>query len=56
MRGEPVAQTARILVVDDKSNSALLSATLRLVEFDVRVADSGHRAPIAMSDHQAVQP
>jgi two-component system OmpR family response regulator len=36
------ARPARVLVVDDEPNiSALLSATLRLVEYDVRVADSG---------------
>ncbi|WP_312033957.1 response regulator transcription factor [Actinoplanes sp. TBRC 11911] len=42
---EPPARAARILVVDDEPNiSALLSATLRLVEFDVRVAETGHSA------------
>jgi two-component system OmpR family response regulator len=42
---EPPARAARILVVDDEPNiSALLSATLRLVEFEVRVAETGHRA------------
>ncbi|ATO18181.1 DNA-binding response regulator [Micromonospora sp. WMMA2032] len=35
----------RVLVVDDEENiRALLSATLRLVEFDVRVAGGGHEA------------
>ncbi|WP_127503789.1 response regulator transcription factor [Actinoplanes solisilvae] len=39
------ARTARVLVVDDEPNiSALLGATLRLVEFDVRVAETGHAA------------
>jgi two-component system OmpR family response regulator len=42
---EPPARAARILVVDDEPNiSALLSATLRLVEFEVRVAETGHSA------------
>jgi two-component system OmpR family response regulator len=42
---EPLARAARILVVDDEPNiSALLSATLRLVEFEVRVAETGHSA------------
>jgi two-component system, OmpR family, response regulator len=35
----------RVLVVDDEPNiCALLSATLRLLEFDVRVAGGGHEA------------
>ncbi|MEO3772004.1 response regulator transcription factor [Micromonospora sp. B9E7] len=35
----------RVLVVDDEPNiCALLSATLRLIEFDVRVAGGGHEA------------
>ncbi|MFC6019296.1 response regulator transcription factor [Plantactinospora solaniradicis] len=35
----------RVLVVDDEPNiCALLSATLRLIEFDVRVASGGHEA------------
>ena len=39
----------RVLVVDDEPNiRALLSATLRLVAFDVRVADSGHGALTVM--------
>ncbi|AGL18290.1 response regulator transcription factor [Actinoplanes sp. N902-109] len=43
------AREARVLVVDDEPNiSALLSATLRLVEFDVRVAESGHGALAAV--------
>jgi two-component system, OmpR family, response regulator len=49
--GEPPARPARVLVVDDEpSISALLSATLRLVEFEVRVADSGHRALVAVEE------
>jgi two-component system, OmpR family, response regulator len=51
--GEPPARAARVLVVDDEPNiSALLSATLRLVEFDVRVADSGHRALVAIEEFE----
>ncbi|GAA2636887.1 response regulator transcription factor [Paractinoplanes durhamensis] len=51
--GEPPARTARVLVVDDEPNiSALLSATLRLVEFDVRVVDSGHRALVAVEEFE----
>ncbi|MEU8664702.1 DNA-binding response regulator, partial [Actinoplanes philippinensis] len=39
----------RVLVVDDEPNiSALLSATLRLVAFDVRVAETGHGALVAV--------
>jgi two-component system, OmpR family, response regulator len=48
---EPPARVARVLVVDDEPNiSALLSATLRLVEFDVRVAESGHGALVAVEE------
>ncbi|MFG1994751.1 response regulator transcription factor [Actinoplanes sp. NPDC048988] len=47
------ARVARVLVVDDEPNiSALLSATLRLVEFDVRVADSGHKALVAIQEFE----
>ncbi|GAA2583560.1 response regulator transcription factor [Winogradskya consettensis] len=47
----PVARPTRVLVVDDEPNiSALLSATLRLVAFDVRVAESGHGALVAVED------
>jgi two-component system OmpR family response regulator len=50
---EPPIRAARVLVVDDEPNiSALLSATLRLVEFDVRVVDSGHRALVAVEDFE----
>jgi two-component system OmpR family response regulator len=42
-----------VLVVDDEPNiSALLSATLRLVEYEVRVADSGHRALVAVEEFE----
>jgi two-component system OmpR family response regulator len=48
---EPPARSARVLVVDDEPNiSALLSATLRLVEFEVRVVDSGHGALVAVEE------
>ena len=44
---------ARVLVVDDEPNiSALLGATLRLVEFEVRVADSGRRALVAVPEFE----
>jgi two-component system OmpR family response regulator len=50
---EPPIRAARVLVVDDEPNiSALLSATLRLVEFEVRVVDSGHRALVAVEDFE----
>ena len=45
------SSATRVLVVDDEPNiSALLSATLRLVAFDVRVADSGRSALVAVED------
>ncbi len=51
--GEPPVRAARVLVVDDEPNiSALLSATLRLVEFDVRVAESGHGALVAIEEFE----
>ena len=51
--GESPARAARVLVVDDEPNiSALLSATLRLVEFDVRVAESGHGALVAIEEFE----
>ncbi|GAA0472467.1 DNA-binding response regulator [Paractinoplanes deccanensis] len=51
--GEPPARATRVLVVDDEPNiSALLSATLRLVEFDVRVAESGHAALVAIEEYE----
>ncbi|RSM73061.1 DNA-binding response regulator [Actinoplanes sp. ATCC 53533] len=49
----PAARQTRVLVVDDEPNiSALLSATLRLVAFDVRVAESGHGALVAIEDFE----
>ncbi|MET0422801.1 MAG: response regulator transcription factor, partial [Actinoplanes sp.] len=48
---EPPARAPRVLVVDDEPNiSALLSATLRLVEFEVRVAETGQSALIAIEE------
>jgi two-component system OmpR family response regulator len=42
-----------VLVVDDEANiCALLSATLRLVEFDVRVAHSGQQALVTAEEFQ----
>jgi two-component system, OmpR family, response regulator len=44
---------AKVLVVDDEPNiCALLSATLRLVEFDVQVAQSGQEALTAAEQFQ----
>ncbi|MDY7083715.1 MAG: response regulator transcription factor [Actinomycetota bacterium] len=51
--GEAPARAARVLVVDDEPNiSELLSATLRLVEFDVRVAETGLRALVAVEEFE----
>jgi two-component system, OmpR family, response regulator len=48
---ESPARAPRVLVVDDEPNiSALLSATLRLVEFEVRVAETGQSALIAIEE------
>ncbi|WP_189082622.1 response regulator transcription factor [Mangrovihabitans endophyticus] len=45
------ATLARVLVVDDEPNiSALLSATLRLVSYDVRVTGSGYGALSAVAE------
>jgi two-component system OmpR family response regulator len=50
---DPSPRASRVLVVDDEPNiSALLSATLRLVSFDVRVAASGHAALIAVAEFE----
>ena len=44
---------AKVLVVDDEPNiCALLSATLRLVEFEVQVANSGRQALAAAEQYQ----
>jgi two-component system OmpR family response regulator len=45
-------RVARILVVDDETNiGALLSATLRLVGLDVRVATGGHEALVVAEEY-----
>ncbi|GLY06312.1 response regulator transcription factor [Actinoplanes rectilineatus] len=50
---DSAARPSRVLVVDDEPNiSALLSATLRLVAFDVRVAETGHSALVAVSEFE----
>jgi two-component system, OmpR family, response regulator len=44
---------AKILVVDDEPNiCALLAATLRLIEFEVRVASGGREALIAAEEYE----
>src|SRR4051794_14406454 len=46
-------RVARILVVDDEPNiCALLSATLRLTDFEVRVASAGREALIAAEEFE----
>jgi two-component system, OmpR family, response regulator len=46
-------RAGRVLVVDDEPNiCALLSATLRLTGFDVRVATGGHEALVAAAEYQ----
>ena len=50
---EPTRRLTRVLVVDDEPNiSALLSATLRLIEFDVRVAHGGREALTAAAEFE----
>ncbi len=50
---EPAARATRILVVDDEPNiCALLSATLRLTEFEVRTASGGSEALIAAEEFE----
>jgi two-component system, OmpR family, response regulator len=52
VRGDD-SRATKVLVVDDEPNiSALLSATLRLVEYDVRVAESGHAALVAVTEFE----
>jgi two-component system OmpR family response regulator len=49
----PAIRATRILVVDDEPNiCALLSATMRLIHFEVRTAASGHAALIAAQDFE----
>ena len=51
--GEPAARPTRVLVVDDEPNiCALLSATLRLTDFEVRTAGGGHDALIAAEEFE----
>jgi two-component system OmpR family response regulator len=51
--GDTSARPTRVLVVDDEPNiSALLSATLRLVAFDVRVAETGNAALVAATEFE----
>ena len=46
-------RAGRVLIVDDEPNiCALLSATLRLTGFEVRIANGGHEALIAAEDYQ----
>jgi two-component system OmpR family response regulator len=47
------SRQTRVLVVDDEPNiSALLSATLRLIDFDVRSAGGGNEALLAAAEFQ----
>jgi two-component system OmpR family response regulator len=49
--GEPAVRATRVLVVDDEPNiCALLSATLRLTDFEVRTAGGGHDALIVAEE------
>ena len=51
--GEQAIRATRVLVVDDEPNiCALLSATLRLTEFDVRTAAGGHDALIVAEEFE----
>src|SRR5882757_9106066 len=46
-------RAGRVLVVDDEPNiCALLSATLRLTGFEVRIATGGHEALVAAEEYQ----
>jgi two-component system OmpR family response regulator len=48
---EAGTRPTRILVVDDEPNiCALLSATLRLTDYDVRVANAGHEALVVAEE------
>jgi len=49
--GQDERQATRVLVVDDEPNIGyLLSATLRLIDFDVRIATTGREALIAAEE------
>jgi two-component system, OmpR family, response regulator len=51
--GEPAPRATRVLVVDDEPNiCALLSATLRLTDFEVRTAAGGHDALIVAEEFE----
>jgi two-component system, OmpR family, response regulator len=51
--GEPTPRATRVLVVDDEPNiCALLSATLRLTDFEVRTAAGGHDALIVAEEFE----
>ncbi len=51
--GEPAGRATRVLVVDDEPNiCALLSATLRLTDFDVRTAGGGHDALVVAEEFE----
>lgn len=51
--GEPTSRQTRVLVVDDEPNiCALLSATLRLTDFEVRTAAGGNDALIAAEEFE----
>ncbi|GAB2953799.1 response regulator transcription factor [Micromonospora polyrhachis] len=51
--GESTRRATRVLVVDDEPNiCALLSATLRLIDFDVRVASGGYAALAAAAEFE----
>ena len=50
---ETPGRAGRVLVVDDEPNiCALLSATLRLTGFDVRIEHGGHDALVAAEEYQ----
>jgi two-component system OmpR family response regulator len=50
---EPGGRAAKVLVVDDEASiCALLSATLRLTGFEVRVANGGREALVAAAEYQ----
>lgn len=51
--GRDERQATRVLVVDDEPNIGyLLSATLRLIDFDVRIATTGREALIAAEEFE----
>ncbi|WP_326556294.1 response regulator transcription factor [Micromonospora sp. NBC_01796] len=51
--GESARRSTRVLVVDDEPNiCALLSATLRLIDFEVRIAYGGHEALTAAAEFE----